>query len=551
MKQKLWFKFTLPVSIMVVIVCAAIILVNLSYMKELSSWQLAFQNRGFAKTVEGGMFESLAVGDNDRVRAQFESFHREFPELKVFVYDFNRRIVFSTEKESVGSAIGTIVSDAAAADIKEVVETGEESRQMFRQKFEDETFALVNRAIPNKKRCFHCHGSSAEVLGGISVFSSAAHATDAIEKGTNRSLVVGVAGLAALIGFVLIFFHFMVNKKIATVLSVTEKMRKGDLTEEIEVKDGDEMNHILARINLVNRELRHILGGVVDQSGHLDDASTHLSDISDKLLTESRKTSDYAGAVSAAAEQMSSNFNAIASSMADSTASLNTVASGSEEMSATVNEIAENAGAVKSVMESTAHEFARTSEKVETLGAAADDIDEVTDEIRSISEQVGLLALNARIEAARAGDAGKGFAVVAQEITDLAGDAGESAVKIDDKLKWMKEELKSAGFEMSALSESINETDEAVANIAAAVEEQSATSGEITGNISQVSEKIALVNDNVNEGAAAAGEIAGKIADVSKTSTVISENSDQVRSKAEKLSEMVDELKGLVSRFTV
>ena len=550
-KRKMWIKFILAMLVILLLVGSVMVWFNITAMKRISSHQIQKQSEDIAKTIENTMFDALAVGDNDTVRKQFRRISTEVADVEAFIYDFNGKVVFTTEQKALGRKVDSYTGEQAARDLQEMMDAGKTSGQIFHTEREGEAFAVVNRVIRNEKRCYHCHGGSKEVLGGITILSSEQHALDSIDTGVKNSIWIGIAGLCLVVAFVWVFFHFLVNKKTAIVLQAMEKMRVGDFTFSTEVPPGDEMNHILNRIHLVNGNIREALKEVVDSSNHLTGSATDLTAISETLSKRSRETSDNSSSVSSAAEQMSSNLDSIAASMEEASSSLNTVVSASEEMSSTVGEISRNANTAKEVVDQSVEEFDRLSEVIDQLGREAEDIDVVTREISDIAEQVGLLALNAKIESARAGEAGKGFAVVAQEITDLSGEAGTSAKKVDEKIKGIRGQVKTTVEEIGKLSGRIHESDDAISGIATAVEEQNATSEEISNSITEVSSTISEVGRNVNEGAQAAGEIANRISQVDQASTEVENNSSDVSEKAGKLSEMADKLKELVARFTI
>jgi methyl-accepting chemotaxis protein len=550
-KRKMWIKFILAMLALLLLVGTVMVWFNIAVMKRISNHQIKNQSVDVAKIIENTMFDALAVGDNDTVRKQFSRISSEVADVEAYIYDFNGKVAFTTEKDALGRKVDSYTGEEAARDVEEMMESGNTSGQIFHTATEDEAFAVVNRVILNEKRCHHCHGDSNEVLGGITILASEQHALESIDAGVKNTVWIGIAGLCMVVAFVWIFFHFLVNKKINLVLNATEKMRTGDFTFSTETRSGDEMNHILNRIHLVNQSVRQALGEVVESSGQLNESASDLTGISETLSKRSRETSENSSSVSSAAEEMSSNLDSIAASMEEASSSLNTVLSASEEMSSTVGEISRNANTAKDVVDQSVEGFDRLTGVIDQLGKKAEDIDVVTREIGDIAEQVGLLALNAKIESARAGEAGKGFAVVAQEITDLSGEAGTSAKKVDEKIKDIRNQVKTTMEEIEKLTGRIHESDDAISGIATAVEEQSATSEEISNSITEVSNTISEVSRNVNEGAQAAGEIANKISQVDEASTQVENNSTDVSAKAGKLSEMADKLKELVARFTI
>ncbi|MEA1967859.1 MAG: methyl-accepting chemotaxis protein [Thermodesulfobacteriota bacterium] len=550
-RQRLWMRVMLFIATVVFIVLAAVIWFNIASQKSLSENQLARQNEMLANAVEGGMFDALAIGDNDVVRTQFKRLHKNLSDLKVFVYDFNGKISFSTEEKAVGSEIDSFLGDNAANGVKAMIASGNDNKQLFHKKFNGEIFSIVNKSIPNESRCYHCHGSSKKVLGGISVCSSEQAAVAAIKSSRNQSILIGTIGIVFIIFSVWFLFHMLVNKRVVDILGVTGKMRQGDFTHEIKVKGEDELSHIIARINMVNQEMRQIIFKVIESSNELSGSSTELSAISENLLAGATETSGKSNTVAVASEEMSSNLSSIAASMEETASNVSVVASASEEMNSTVSEIAHNAGSAKTIIDKAVTDFSNVAEVVKELGKATEDIDAVTDEIKSISEQVGLLALNAKIEAARAGEAGKGFAVVAQEIAELATDTNKSTIKVNDKVQWMKDQSAKTAIEVENVSKTVTDSDEAITTIAAAVEEQTITSREIADNIARISQGISVVNDNVSQGAAVSKEVSQDIAVIDLAAGEMETNSNQVNDSASSLASMAEKLNEMMKKFTV
>ena len=183
------------------------------------------------------------------------------------------------------------------------------------------------------------------------------------------------------------------------------------------------------------------------------------------------------------------------------------------------------------------------------LGKAADQINKVTETITEISEQTNLLALNATIEAARAGEAGKGFAVVANEIKELAKQTAAATVDIKTKIPGVQEATGVTVKEINEIGEVITDVDKIVATIAAAVEEQTATTKEIAQNVHQASQGIAEVNENVAQSSTVSAEIASDIATVNSSANEMSQASGQVKVSAEELSGIADRLKEMMAKF--
>ncbi|MGE5670521.1 MAG: methyl-accepting chemotaxis protein, partial [Fibrobacterota bacterium] len=170
------------------------------------------------------------------------------------------------------------------------------------------------------------------------------------------------------------------------------------------------------------------------------------------------------------------------------------VGAASEEMSMTVAEIAKNAEFARQRTANAVKSAESAQESVDKLGGAAAEINKIIDVIVEIAEQTKLLALNATIEAARAGDAGKGFAVVAGEVKDLAKQTNDATADIRKKIATMHSSTDNTIHEITQIFGIIHSVDDVVSTIASAVEQQSATTRDISNNISNVTTTVSNIN---------------------------------------------------------
>ena len=549
--SRMWLRFILPLSLLIIAIMGAIAWYNINFQTNASNSQLKNQNEVLSQAIKGSMFDALAIGDNDTVRAQFRRFNETIQGLRVYVYDFNGVVSFSTDETTVGKNMSDIMGKEACDDLAQMLETGVSSGEGCSQMLEGTSFLLNNDVILNEQRCFHCHGQAHKILGGVSVFSSQAHALSTIQKGKRASLMIGLAGLSIMIIFVWLFFHFLVNQKVHKVLNAMSYLRQKDFSHSYDIGEGDEINHIFSRINIVTADLRATIEQINTHSGTINDAATDLTRISEDLNTASTDVSDKATTVSAAAEEMSASNQSVAESMDQSTQKLSSVAAAIEEMSATVSEIAKNVSASKDTSHSVVQGFDTITRVVDELGQRANDVDVITDEISTIAEQVSMLALNAKIEAARAGEAGKGFAVVAEEITELADKTHASTVQADEKLNWIKEQSAQVAREVKDTTRLIQESDDAVSGISAAVEEQNSATQELAANVVEVSSQLDGVNQNVTESAAAASDISKEISDVEAEVRRVQESSQALNDNALALLSMAENFMALVKQFKI
>jgi methyl-accepting chemotaxis protein len=206
-------------------------------------------------------------------------------------------------------------------------------------------------------------------------------------------------------------------------------------------------------------------------------------------------------------------------------------------MSATVNEIAKNAQEAARVASEAVTTAEATNDTVAKLGASSAEIGKVIEVITSIAQQTNLLALNATIEAARAGEAGKGFAVVANEVKELAKQTAKATEEIGHKITAIQSNTTGAVEAINSIRAVIDKISHISGVIATAVEEQSATTNEMSRN--------------VGEAAKGAGEISQNIAGVAQAAQSTSNSVGEAQKATEHLAEMAHQLRQLVGQFKV
>ncbi len=272
------------------------------------------------------------------------------------------------------------------------------------------------------------------------------------------------------------------------------------------------------RVDELISNFREVVQGVLQT---VSTNTTQMESTAKALSSIATQTTAQASGVSAASEEASANVQAVAAA--------------SEELSASITEISRQITQTKDVVVKASKATTDTNVKISGLADAAQKIGEVISLIQDIAEQTNLLALNATIEAARAGEAGKGFAVVASEVKELATQTAKATEAIAEQITSIQNETDSSVDAIRVISETMTEVSAATEAIAAAIEEQGASTSEISNNVQQA--------------AAGSNEVAQNITGVSQAADESQQSADQVLSASQEVAGNADKLHNVVDEF--
>jgi len=379
---------------------------------------------------------------------------------------------------------------------------------------------------------------------------------------------------------------------------------KGDLTKKITVSTNDEIGQMSGYFNLFVEKIRSIVRDIYDNTITLNESSANLLGVAENMSALSEEMNAQTMTASSAVEEISASITTTAATLAGTGDNMNIIASAVEEMSATIRNLAltseqtsagvgqvsglveqisgsiskvsESAGDVSHSVNSVAaavkqinvslNEVSRNCERsiqitahaedtanntnsiIEKLNNSSKQIGKIVDVINDIADQTNMLALNAAIEAAGAGEAGKGFAVVANEVKELAKQTAEATEEISQQIEKMQTDMSEAVKATDAITDVIRGITQITNTIAAAVTEQSATTGDISNSIilaadrvNKITEEITAIANNAKNVAVNVAEAAKGVSEIARSASELSIASAEVANNTEKASAKVND----------
>ncbi len=368
---------------------------------------------------------------------------------------------------------------------------------------------------------------------------AAAAAERAVEQYRNSRLVVAGILLVSIVLTVVLAWQLTrsIVAPISQAVRVAQTIAGGDLSQRFSVEGRDEPAQLLSALADMQGQLRETIRGISNSASQLASAAEEMSSVMEQSSRALQQQSDQIEMAATAVNQMTSAVEEVANNAASTSAASRDAIEAARSGQGRVYETSTSIGAL-------AGEVGSASQQAETLANQAQDIGKVLEVIRNVAEQTNLLALNAAIEAARAGEAGRGFAVVADEVRSLAQRTQSSTREIEELV--------------SAIQTGSDQTVAALLSSSAHAERTVARTGEASASLEVILERMSQINERnlviasaTEEQAQVAREVDRNLLAIRDLATQTSAGATQTSAASQELSRLAVDLNGMVARFVV
>ncbi len=353
----------------------------------------------------------------------------------------------------------------------------------------------------------------------------------------NLLLVVGIVVIAGLLALLTQQLMRAVLRPLLKTVSVAQAIASGNLCNHIEVESQDEAGQMQQALIVMQNNLRQMIDTIRNESTQLHNTAVYLNQTSQNIVEGASEQADSATNVAAAMEQMIHNIQQISEHARNAQG----ISSQSEQLASSGGQVILD---VVDGMSRIADAVNQSSSTISVLGQSSEEIYSIIQVINSIAEQTNLLALNAAIEAARAGEAGRGFAVVADEVRNLAARTSQSTQEITQMIERIRSSTEQA---VSSMATGV----ERVSSGVSLAQQAGASINEIRHGAQRAAAMVQEISSTIAEQSKASNEVALRVEQISVVAQRNHASIHQLAAATEQMESVVKAMQSSVARFNL